>query len=157
MGTNTADREIVIERLINAPRELVYSAWTEPEHLIHWWGPRGFTNTFHEIAVKPGGVWRFMMHGPNNMDFPNKVVFSKVVKNELLEYVHTGEDEDDSHAFHAMITFVAQGDKTLLTMRSVFSTAEERNRVVKEVNAVEGGNQTLDKLQEYIDTIKTNN
>ena len=63
-GSNTADREIVTTRVMDAPRELVFKAWTDPDHLVHWWGPTGFTNTFHEFDLKPGGVWRFVMHGP---------------------------------------------------------------------------------------------
>src|SRR5689334_2461741 len=83
-SNDVSERELLITRLINAPRDLVWDAWTKPEHVQHWWGPDGFTNTIHEMEVKPGGVWRFMMHGPNGMNFPNRIVFHEVVKPEKL-------------------------------------------------------------------------
>lgn len=62
--TGAADREIVATRVFDAPRDLVFKMWTDPKHIVHWWGPNGFTNTIHEMDVRPGGVWRFIMHGP---------------------------------------------------------------------------------------------
>jgi len=140
---NVSDRELVITRLIDAPRELVWEAWTKAEHVKHWWGPDGFTNTIHEMEVKPGGVWRFMMHGPTGIDFPNKIVFNEVVKPERLVYTHSSEDENDPNIFHTTVTFEEKRGKTNITMRGLFATAEERDRVVKEYGAAEGGNQTL--------------
>src|SRR6266852_4602923 len=78
------DREIVITRLLDAPRELAFQAWTEPQHVAHWWGPNGFTNTIHEMDVRPGGVWRFIMHGPDGTDYKNEIVYVEVVKPERL-------------------------------------------------------------------------
>jgi uncharacterized protein YndB with AHSA1/START domain len=147
---DTSNRELVITRLINAPRELVWEAWTKPEYVKHWWGPDGFTNTIHEMEVKPGGVWRFMMHGPNGMNFPNKIVFNEVVKPERLVYTHGSEDENDPNLFHTTVIFEKQGNKTNLTMTAVFTTAEERDRVVKEFGVAEGGKQTLRRLEEYL-------
>ncbi|TAL46485.1 MAG: hypothetical protein EPN92_06135 [Chitinophagaceae bacterium] len=148
--TDTSSRELVITRLVNAPREMVWEAWTNPEHVKHWWGPDGCTNTIHEMEVKPGGVWRFMMHGLNGMDFPNKIVFNEVVKPERLVYTHSSEDENDPNLFHTTVTFDDKGEKTFITMRGVFATAEERDRVVKEYGALEGGKQTLRRLEEYL-------
>jgi PhnB protein len=147
---DTTTRELVIARLVNAPRELVWEVWTHPEHVKHWWGPDGFTNTIHEMEVRPGGVWRFMMHGPNGMNFPNKIVFNEVVKPEKLVYTHGSDDEKDPHIFHTTVTFEAIGDKTQVTMRAIFASAEERDRVVKEFGAAEGGKQTLTKLEAYV-------
>ena len=62
---------IVVKRLVDAPRELVWTAWTEPKHIAQWWGPNGFTNTIHAMDVKPGGVWRFIMHGPDGTHYPH--------------------------------------------------------------------------------------
>lgn len=147
---NQKDREMVITRLLNAPRELVFEVWTNPKHIAHWWGPNGFTNTIHEMDVKPGGIWRFMMHGPNGMDFPNRIVYNEVVKPERLVYTHSSEDPNDPNVFQTTVTFEQQGNKTLLTMTSVFPTAEELTRVVKEYGALEGGNQTMNRLEEYL-------
>jgi len=67
----TSDREIVLSRVFDAPRELVFKAWTDSRHVAEWWGPNGFTTTVHEMDVRPGGVWRFVMHSPDGVDFDN--------------------------------------------------------------------------------------
>jgi len=146
---NVAEREIVITRVFDAPRELVWSAWTDPKHLVHWWGPKGFTNTFQEINVRPGGVWRFIMHGPDGRDYQNKIVFDEIVEPERLVYSHNG-DEGEPVRFQTTVTFAERSGKTELTMRMVFPSATERDRVVKEYRAIEGGNQTLDRLAEHV-------
>jgi uncharacterized protein YndB with AHSA1/START domain len=146
---NTSDREIVITRVFDAPRELVWNAWTDPKHLLHWWGPKGFTNTFQEINVKPGGVWRFIMHGPDGRDYQNKIVFDEVAKPERLVYSRNG-DEGEPVRFQTTVTFAERDNKTELTMRMVFPSATERDQVVKEYDAIEGANQTLDRLAEHV-------
>src|SRR4051794_12623895 len=87
-ATATSDREIVATRVFDAPRELVFKAWTDPEHLAQWWGPTGFTNTFHEFDLRPGGVWRFVMHGPDGVDYKNENVFVEIVKPERIVFDH---------------------------------------------------------------------
>ena len=149
-NTDTSNRELVVTRLINAPRERVFEAWTNPEQVVQWWGPDGFTNTIHEMEVKPGGVWRFIMHGPDGRDYPNKIVFIEVVKPELLVYKHSGDDGTEDVTHYSTVTFEEQNGKTNLVMRLVFDTAEERERVVKEYGAKEGGIQTINKLEEYL-------
>jgi uncharacterized protein YndB with AHSA1/START domain len=149
---DTSEREIVITRVFDAPRVLVFEAWTDPRHLVHWWGPKGFTNTFREIDVRPGGVWRFIMHGPDGRDYQNKIVYDEIVKPERLVYSHHG-DEGEPVRFQTTVTFAEQGGETELTMRMVFQSATERNRVVKEYRAIEGGNHTLDRLAEHMSRI----
>ena len=146
----TSDREILIMRLFDAPRELVFQAWTDPVHVVQWWGPRGFTSTILEMDVRPGGVWRLVMHGPDGTDYPNKIVFIEVVKPERLVYNHGGDAEGDAVEFKVTVTFADQGGKTELTMHSLFRSAEERAKVVREFGAIEGANQTLDRLGEYL-------
>jgi uncharacterized protein YndB with AHSA1/START domain len=148
--TGTADWEIVITRVLDAPRELVCRAWTDQKHVELWWGPRGFTNTFEKFDVKPGGVWLFVMHGPDGVDYPNWIVFDEIVKHERLVYRHGGGEMDDPAQFHVTVTFDKQGKKTKLTMRSLFPSAAERDKVVREHGAIEGGNQTLDRLAEHL-------
>lgn len=147
-AAGTADREIVVTRLLSAPRELVWEVWTRPEHVPHWWGPNGFTTTIHEMAVQPGGVWRFIMHGPNGVDYPNRIEFVEVTRPERLMYLH-GDEKGEIH-FHVTVTFEEQGGKTLVTLRSLFPTAAARDFVVKQHNAIEGGRQTLGRLDEYL-------
>jgi uncharacterized protein YndB with AHSA1/START domain len=147
---SSADREIVITRLIDAPPVRVFDAWTDPEQVAQWWGPRGFTTTTHRMEVKPGGVWRFVMHGPDGRDYQNKITYLEVVKPERLVYRHGGDVDLEPVSFQTTVTFVPQGDKTLVTMRAVFPTAAERDRVAKEYGAVEGGKQTLARLDEHL-------
>src|SRR6185503_15275961 len=142
----TANRELSITRVLNAPRELVWEVWTKPEHITHWWGPVGFSTTTHEMDVKPGGVWRFIMHGPDGKDYGNKIVFIEVKEPELLSYKHTGEDETEDVRFHVTINFEKQGSKTKLVMRSLFDSPEELERVVKEFGAKEGMYQHVQRL-----------
>lgn len=145
---DTAGREITISRVFNYPRELVYTAFTDPKHLIQWWGPTGFRNTFHSFELKPGGRWSFMMHGPDGKDWPNLIVYHEIVPNQRLVYSHGSSEEDPEH-FRVTITFVDLGGKTELTMRSIFPTVEACE-AVKKFGAIEGGKQTLSKLGEHL-------
>jgi uncharacterized protein YndB with AHSA1/START domain len=145
-----ADREIVIARTFDAPRELVFDAWIDPKQIVQWWGPSGFTTTTHAMDVKPGGVWRFIMHGPDGTDYKNKIVFIEIVRPERLVYRHAGDEDSEPVRFHVTVTFAEQGGKTRLTMRSLFETAEERDNVVNKYGAIEGGNQTLERLAGHL-------
>jgi uncharacterized protein YndB with AHSA1/START domain len=150
-STGTRDREIVISRVFDAPRELVWDAWTNPEHVVRWWGPIGLTTTIHEMDVRPGGVWRHTMHGPDGTDYPNESVFIEVVKPERIVFSHGGGKKGDPGAqFEATWTFESQDDKTKVTIRMVFPTAAMREHVVKTYHAGEGANQTLGRLGEQI-------
>lgn len=145
--SDTADREIVLSRVFDAPRDLVFKVWTDPAHKSHWWGPRGFTTTTLSADVRPGGSWRFVMHGPDGRDYQNRITYREVVPPERLVYTHGGNiDQDEPVGFHVTVTFEDVGGKTRLTMRSVFPTAEERDRVVRDFGAVEGGKQTLERF-----------
>ncbi|MDQ0859734.1 SRPBCC family protein [Bacillus sp. V2I10] len=146
--TSVEDRELIINRVFNSPRELVYKAWTDPKHLPHWWGPKGFTITVQEIDVKPGGVWHYVMHGPDGVDYDNKIVYIEVESPELLVYSHGGGEEDEQ--FQVTVTFAEQGNRTELTMRMLFKSAAELDKVVKEYGAIEGAKSTLDRLEEQL-------
>jgi uncharacterized protein YndB with AHSA1/START domain len=143
-----ADREIIATRLFDAPRELVWEVWTDPKHLAQWWGPNGFTNTIHEIDVRPGGVWRFIMHGPDGTDYKNEIVYVEVIKPERLVYDHVSGPR-----FHVTLTFTEEGNKTRLNMQMLFESAAEREHTVKKFGAVEGLNQTLGRLQKHLEKI----
>jgi uncharacterized protein YndB with AHSA1/START domain len=152
---DTSDREIVITRLINAPRELVFDAFTDPAHLEKWWGPKGFSTTTKEFDFRPGGKWIHTMHGPDGTDYPNECYYEKIVKPELIEYEHGGGDDVgvNDAAFHATILFADEGGKTRLTMKSLFLTKKQRDHVVEKYGAIEGGNQTLARLEEYVNQL----
>ncbi|RBL89994.1 SRPBCC family protein [Chitinophaga flava] len=150
----TASRELVIHRTFDAPRELVFKAWTEPELLIKWWGPKGFTNTFHEIDVRPGGVWRYTMHSAEGQHFENRITYSAVEPPYRLAYLHDSGIDNDPDRFEVDINFEEQHGKTHLTMRSTFLSAEILEKIVKEYGAVEGAHQTLDKLEAALATMQ---
>jgi uncharacterized protein YndB with AHSA1/START domain len=148
-GQNVGEREIVISRFIEAPRELVFEAYLDPEHLIHWWGPNGFRLTIHEIDVRPGGVWRYTMHGPDGRDYPNKMVYLKIVRPELIVMDHSGDEgEPVSHVMTN--SFEVEGKGTRVTLRLQFPTAAERERTVREYKAIEGGKQTMQRLADHV-------
>lgn len=156
-STDTQARELVISRLLDAPREMVWAAWTDPRQVVHWWGPKGFTTTIHEMDVRPGGIWRQTMHGPDGADYPNKSVFREVVPPERIVYSHGGSKQGGKgHSFEATWTFEQQeGNKTLLTIRMVFPTQEDRDLVIEKYDAREGGKQTLGRLAEYLADVVT--
>jgi uncharacterized protein YndB with AHSA1/START domain len=152
-GTGQDARTIVTTRVFDAPRELVFEAWTNPKHLVQWWGPNGFTTTIRAIDVRPGGVWRFVMHGPDGVDYENRIVYNEIVKPERLVYSHGGRDDVEPVQFHVTVTFEDQGGKTKLTMRALFPSAAERDRVVEWYGAIEGAKQTLERLAEHLATM----
>nr|WP_207383162.1 SRPBCC family protein [Leptospira noguchii] len=150
MNTSTSDREIRATRIFDAPRDLVFRMWTEPEHVIHWWGPKGFTNTFETMDVRPGGIWKFIMHGPDGTDYPNLIVFLEVIRPEKLVYKHGSDMEDHPGDFHVTVLFSEQNGKTTLDMTMLFNTVQQRNETVEKYGAIEGLNQTMDRLVEYL-------
>src|SRR5712671_6595615 len=125
-AAEAGEREIVITRVFDAPRELVFQMWTDPEHVAKWWGPKGFTSTIYELDVKEGGVWRFVMHGPDGTDYKNLVIYDEIVKPERLVYSHVSGPR-----FQMTLTFAERGGKTELTARMIFESAAERTRVIK--------------------------
>ncbi len=149
-ASSDTGREIAVTRILAAPPDVVFEAWTRPQHLECWWGPRGFTTTTHAFEFAPGGGWRFTMHGPDGVDYPNRIQYEEIVRPERIVYSHGGGREVRA-SFRMTVTFAPHGDGTRLTMRSVFASAEQRNAVVARYEAVEGGTQTLGRLAEYLD------
>jgi uncharacterized protein YndB with AHSA1/START domain len=139
-------------RVFDAPRELVFEAWTDPKHLAEWWGPNGFTTTTSAFDMRPGGVWRFVMHGPEGRDYENRITFDEIVKPERIAYHHGGGDNVEPVQFRTTVTFEDLGGKTRLTMRGVFPSAAERDRVIKEYGADKGLAQTLARLADFVAT-----
>jgi uncharacterized protein YndB with AHSA1/START domain len=146
------DREIVISRVFDAPRELIWEAWTDPAQLVRWWGPNGFTMTVESMDVRPGGVWKHVMRGPDGINYPGESVFQKVVRPEVIVFSHNGRRENGpGSTFLSTWTFeFVEAGKTRVTIRMAFGTAEERDRVVREFGAIEGGKQTLGRLAQHL-------
>jgi uncharacterized protein YndB with AHSA1/START domain len=139
----------VITRTIDARRDVVFEAFTDVAHLSRWWGPNGFTTTTRAFAFREGGVWDFVMHGPDGTDYPNWISWREIAPPERIALIH-GESAQDPEAFESIITFADHGEATEITMRAVFPTAALRDRAVEQYHAVEGGRQTLDSLAAYI-------
>jgi uncharacterized protein YndB with AHSA1/START domain len=152
-GAASETAELVFNRLYDAPRELVFDAWTNPKHLARWWGPDGFTTTTRAVDIRPGGVWRFVMHGPDGTDYENSITYDEIVRPERLVYSHSGGEEVEPVTFQTTVTFEVHGGKTKLTMRMVFPSAAERDRVAEKYRAVEGANQTLSRLGKHLETM----
>lgn len=137
-----SDREMVFTRSFDAPRELVWQAWTDPKQVVHWWGPKGFTNTIHEMNVRVGGLWRLTMHGPDGVDYPNRIEFLEVEPLARLVYHHG--DDSNPHMFHVTTTFTAEGAKTKIVTHIRFKTAAECAAV--KGYAVDGHNTSMVRL-----------
>jgi len=144
-------RVLTITRAFRAPRELVFETWTDPRHLARWWGPQDFTLTTrsHEFAV--GGVWDYMMHGPDGTDYPNRIEYVDIVRPERIEYRH-GDDESPER-FRVVVTMADVGGATEVTMKMAFPTAEELEFTVKTYGAVEGAKQTFSRLANEVETL----
>jgi uncharacterized protein YndB with AHSA1/START domain len=151
------DRLIEISREYDAPRELVWDAWTDPKQVVKWWGPDGFSTTIEEMDVRPGGVWKHTFRGPDGAKYPNKSVFTEVVKPEKIVYQHAGAREGGPGVhFTSTWTFESLGPKKMrLTIRMVFDKPEDKETVVREYGAVEGGKQTLARLDDHLSTTAT--
>lgn len=145
----TADREIEVSRVIDAPRDLVFEAFTEVRHLSRWWGPDGFTTTTRSFDFRVGGEWLFTMHGPDGTKYPEWITWREIVPSERIAMLH-GEFRDDPNAFDSFLTFEALGDRTRVVMRTVFPTKALRDEAVEKYRAIEGGLQTLGHLRDYV-------
>jgi uncharacterized protein YndB with AHSA1/START domain len=148
----TAAREIVISRLISAPRELVFEAFTAVRHLARWWGPQGFTTTTRAFEFRVGGEWDFVMHGPDGTDFQEWICWTEIAPPERIALLH-GESRGDPSAFESVLTFAPDGAATRIEMRTVFPTQELRDQAVETYHAIEGGQQTLGNLAAYVTEI----
>jgi uncharacterized protein YndB with AHSA1/START domain len=141
----TANREMSISRLVNAPRELVWEVWTNPEHIRHWWGPEGFTSTISKMEVKQEGEWEFIMHGPDGTDYKNKHIYKEISAPGKLVLEHVTAPK-----FRMTATFEARGEQTLITLHSIFESAEQLKQVIEVFKADVGMQQNMDRLEAYV-------
>lgn len=161
MATRIAEQELVSTRTINAPREMVFKAWTEPEHLKRWWGPRGFTAPHVTIDPRPGGVYHYVMRSPDGQEFWGKGVFREIVRPERIVYMDSFSDEagnlvEPTHYgmspdFPAQtlitVTFAEHQGKTEVTLRYSVGSASAIDRE----NMQQGWAESLDRLAEYLE------
>lgn len=138
------NRKIITTRIFNAPRETVFSAWTNAELLKRWWGPKGFTNTFLEFEFKPGGKWKFIMHGPEGGNYENESMFVEISEPRKIILDHISNP-------HFLLTayFEEAGPgKTKLIFEQVFETVELYNKV--KGFAIDANEENMDRLQEVL-------
>jgi uncharacterized protein YndB with AHSA1/START domain len=141
--------QIITTRVLNAPRDLVWKILTSPDHIKHFWGPDGFTNTIKHMDVRVGGQWLFTMHGPDGKDWPNRIIYKTVTEPSYLAFDHDGgEDDVSGHRFLGELELFEEGGKTRIELRMTEATLEARDAVAQ--FAVAGGQQNLERLAAYI-------
>ena len=148
MSAKPKANEIHLERLYDAPVELVWQAWTDPAQAAQWWGPRGFTLTTHSKDLRVGGTWRYTMHSPDGTDYPNITTYFEVEQHKKLVYDH-GATETSPPLFRVTVLFSAIGKKTQMEMTMALATPEaaaETRKFIKQA----GGEATWDRLAEYL-------
>lgn len=153
MSSKNNSNEITITRVYDAPVQAVWDAWTDPEQVAQWWGPRGFSITTHSKDLRPGGHWNYTMHGPDGTDYPNTTKYFEVEKYSKLVYDHGGSD-DRPPMFRVTVLFSEKAGKTLMEMTMALSTPEaatETRKIIKK----HGGNSTWDRLAEYLEKRST--
>jgi uncharacterized protein YndB with AHSA1/START domain len=145
--TTTPESEIVSTRTINFPIELVFKAWSEPNHLQHWWGPKGFTNTFNEFDFRVGGKWSFIMHGPDKGNYVNEVEFIKIEKPTLIAWKRHSKP-----LFQILATFEKlSNNSTKIVFKMLFSTVEECSKLKPYV--VDKNEENFDKLEVVLENM----
>lgn len=150
MDIDVAENQVVYTRVFAAPRDLVFEAWTRPEHVRRWWGPRGFTVTVCEIDLRPGGAYRFVQRGPDGNDYPFKGEYREIVPPERLVYTQIFDVPGLSdHVLLVTGTFDEHEGGTLFTGRLLFESTEDRVAAM-DTGMAQGMAETLDRLEEYL-------
>jgi uncharacterized protein YndB with AHSA1/START domain len=145
-ASNEADREIVVSRIIEGPRRLVFNAFTSATHLGQWCAPKGGKITTHAFDFKPGGVWDATIQGPDGSAYPNRWEWKEIVPPERIVWLY-GSGND---AVPTTVTLVERGAATEVTLRILYSSKEERDEKVKKYYAAQGAKQSLDSLAAYV-------
>lgn len=146
MAETTADREIVVTRVVDAPRELVFEAFTEQRHAENWWIPNGTTR---EWNARPGGLWRYSQPGPGGAELAFRIKFIEIDKPRRFVYDYGTDAEDAPDPVRTTVTFEEQDGKTKVTLQLVFATAAEREQSMR-YGAQKGASMALDSLAHYV-------
>lgn len=143
MSPDTSDRDIVNSRTYPHPREQVFAAFSDPDSLAQWWGPKGFTNTFHAFDFQPGGQWLFTMHSPDGHDFKNECVFQESSAPGRIRIYHIPPPK---YLLEVILDPTAEG--TRLSWVQTFETAEMRDKIFK--FAGPANEELLDRLADVL-------
>jgi uncharacterized protein YndB with AHSA1/START domain len=141
------ERELVITRVFDAPRELVFRVWTEPKHVMSWWGPKGFTMTSWTMDLRPGGTWRGCIRSPEGLDYWAEGEYREIVPPERLVFTFAWDDEHNQPTTQTLVTigFADYGGKTKFTFQQTpFERVEDRD------GHVEGWSQSFDRLASHL-------
>jgi len=148
------NNKVIYKRYFDVPVDLVFEAWSSHEHLSQWWGPDGFTLTTNSMDFSNGGIWDFIMHGPDGHDYKNKTQFIDISKPHHIYYKHLGDGEVEQDVnFESRIIFEASGEGTNLTMEQIFPSQEELERINKKYGAIEGAKQHVSNLAKYLENL----
>lgn len=153
MAARNSSNEIRLTRVYDAPVRAVWDAWTIPEQVEQWWGPRGFTLTTHSKDLRAGGSWRYTMHGPDGVDYPNVTTYHVVEPHRKLVYDH-GATDDRPALFRVTVTFAEVKGKTTMDMIFALSSPEAARETAKMIRQ-KGGNATWDRLAEHLEQTAT--
>lgn len=141
---NTVDRELATSRVLDATPAQVFAAFADPARLALWWGPKGFSNSFEQFDLRPGGLWRFTMHGPDGTDYANESRFVEIVPGQRVVFEHLSQ-----HWFEMTIAFEAHaGGRTCVSWRMVFDSAAHREQIAEFV--IPANEQNLDRLEAHL-------
>jgi uncharacterized protein YndB with AHSA1/START domain len=149
VAARSSSNEIRITRVYDAPVRAVWDAWTIPEQVEKWWGPRGFTLTTHSKDLRAGGSWRYTMHGPDGVDYPNVTKYHVVELHRKLVYDH-GATDDRPPLFHVTATFTEANGRTTMELVFTLPSAEAAAQIAKHIKQA-GGNATWDRLAEHLE------
>jgi uncharacterized protein YndB with AHSA1/START domain len=150
-----SDPDLIITRLVDAPRELLFELWTEPRHVEKWWGPNGFTNPVCELSVRAGGAMRIHMRGPDGTVYPMTGIYQEVVAPERLVYSAAALDESGRPLFEVLhtLTFYAKGNNTRLTLAvRIIKTTPAAARYLN--GQSQGWSESLDRLATHIKAVR---
>jgi uncharacterized protein YndB with AHSA1/START domain len=153
-ASNEADREIVVSRIIEGPRRLVFDAFTTAAHLEEWCAPKGGKITTHAFDFKPGGVWDATIHGPDGSEYPNHFAWTEITPPERIVWMYGMGGKDDPHPAKTILTLTERGGTTEATLRLVFGTKEERDEKLTKYYAAQGAKYSLDSLAAHVATMK---
>lgn len=140
----TENRELRISRTLNAPIEMVWEVWTNPEHIVNWWGPNGFTNTIHKMDFKEDGEWKLTMHGPDGTNYPNRSIFKEIIPFKKIVFEHFNPH------FITTVLFESRGENTFMDWSGLFDSEEMLEIIVKQHKADKGMKQNVEKLENYL-------
>ena len=146
----TESREMRITRTFKAPIDLMWEVWTNPEHIVNWWGPNGFTNTISKMDFQEGGEWKFTMHGPDGTNYPNRSIFKEIIPFKKIVFEHFNPH------FITIVLFdpSADGEETQIDWTLLFDTVEMREVVIKAQKADEGQKQNMERLEKYLSKLR---